>query len=133
MGILLRFNVGIRCWLLLMTIALYGQPVFSQTDYLDSLQGEAESLVLDEKTHFNDTSQSSAPGVVNEDDGGEINPFKAGLSQQDFESLLKTNYLGSYLFYNRLSAAKKAAVYQFYLDNPDAAGIRSRILAISKE
>jgi hypothetical protein len=52
---------------------------------------------------------------------------------EQFEATLKTNYIGSFLFYNRLTDAQKKEVYSFYQSNPDPEKIREKILQVSKK
>ena len=66
------------------------------------------------------------------DRAGGIEELSAGLPKTDFEDLLEHNYMGSYLFYKRLTAEQQQVVYEFYLQNPDPKEIRLHILRVKK-
>ncbi len=107
----------------------------SNSDYLQSLEGEASELDLDNKTKNANQSSNAASSVSKEwsGQGGAIFKLTPGLSFDQFEVVLKNNYIGSFLFYKRLSNSQKDRVFKFYQDNPDPSKIREKILQVSKE
>jgi hypothetical protein len=103
----------------------------SNADYLKSLQGEAENVTLDKKTELETTRSKisasvSGPGQIS-------NSLVSGLTVEQFEKVLQKNYMGSYLFYKRLSDSQRAEVYSFYQGNPDPDSVRDKILKVSKK
>ena len=109
----------------------------SSSNYLETLQDEAEGLVLDKQTE-SEAQPTGTPPVGNpltdatKDQAGAIKAFTSGLSVEQFENLLKHNYIGSYLFYKRLGQVQKDEVYEFYQQNPDPDQVRQKILQIKK-
>ena len=120
-------------------LGLFSKITIAQvsTDYLESLEGEASALTLDKKTKTTPQNLSSDQGLdlkqqwVNK--GGAIVELKPGLTIEQFEIVLKNNYIGSYLFYKRLENDQKDEVFVFYQDNPDPKSIREKILQVSKK
>jgi hypothetical protein len=103
----------------------------SNADYLKSLQGEAESITLDKATESN-TARSKISETVA--DPGEVpSSLISGLSVEQFEKVLQKNYIGSYLFYKRLSNSQKGEIYSFYQGNPDPDAVRDEILKVRKK
>jgi hypothetical protein len=109
----------------------------SNSDYLESLEGEASGLTLDEETKTVQQSNYSAPKSSFDEqwngEAGAIQELTPGLSIEQFEVVLKNNYIGSYLFYKRLDNSQKDQVFLLYQDNPDPKKIRELILQVSKK
>jgi len=110
----------------------------SDADYLKSLQGEARSVEVDQQTAqpASASTQNTTHLFSNASDdkrGGGLVDLTAGLSVEQFERVLKSNYIGSYLFYSRLQDKQKASVFKYYQANPDAALVRKKILQVSKQ
>lgn len=99
-------------------------------EYLKSLQGEAETVTLDEQTQVR-PNDSVISGVSSE--GGGAGELVDGLSIEQFESVLQKNYIGSYLFYKRLSDNQKKEVFTSYQENPSPDSVRNIILKVSKQ
>lgn len=109
----------------------------SSPSYLESLQNEAAGLSLDKSTET--AVKPTSPRTIGNpltaaqgDHAGAIEEFASGLSVEQFEQLLKHNYMGSYLFYKRLGQLHKDEVYRFYQQNPDPDQVRQKILQIKK-
>jgi hypothetical protein len=103
----------------------------SNADYLKSLQGEAESITLDKATESNTARSKISEPVA---DPGEVpSSLISGLSVEQFEKVLQKNYIGSYLFYKRLSNSQKGEIYSFYQGNPDPDAVRDEILKVRKK
>ena len=105
--------------------------------YLETLQDEASGLTLDKSTEseVKPVSPPTSGNPLTANPGGQsgaIEEFAAGLSMQQFEELLKHNYIGSYLFYKRLGQPHKDEVYRYYQQNPDPNQVRQKILQIKK-
>ncbi len=127
-------------WIEVLFLLLLSTNIFAQanSDYLELLDGEASELKLDNKT--TNSQKKSSPksiklfgqgkGAVQ---GGDITVLFPGLSHQQFEVVLKNNYIGSYLFYKRLSESMREEVYGFYQNNPDPTKVRAKILQVSKK
>ncbi len=126
-------------WIVVLFLLLLSNSVYSQenADYLKLLEGEASDLNLDDQTK---DGQKKTPSRdiklfsqgLNDSKGGGITELFPGLSQQHFELVLKDNYIGSYLFYKRLSQPKKEEVYRYYQSNSDPAMIRKKIIQVGK-
>ncbi len=124
-------------FLFLFTTNAYSQ---ANSDYLKSLEGEASELSLDNETREDQQKDSLSKRVKtfgldlkDQKGGAALSEFVPGLSLQQFELVLKNNYMGSYLFYKRLSADNKEQVYGFYENNPDLQKVRDKILQINKK
>jgi len=126
-------GIGVFFLLLLMNNA-YSQV---NSDYLKSLDSEASGLSLDSETKGSPKERLSKTIKLfsegGEAQGGAISDLFPGLSQQQFEMVLKNNYIGSFLFYKRLSKEKKEEVYGFYQNNPDPVKVREKILQVNKK
>ncbi len=101
-------------------------------EYLKSLQGEAETVTLDEQTQLHSQAAGNVPGV-SPLEGGEADSLVSGLTIEQFENVLKKNYIGSYLFYKRLSDNQKKEVFTSYQENPSPDSVRNIILKVSKQ
>ena len=109
-------------------------------DYLKTLEGEASGLDLDQKTKNNSKASGQQPSAesigvkdLGENQGGARTDLVPGLSLDQFEQILKRNYIGSFLFYKRMDDAQKQEVFTFYQENPDPQKVRDKILQISKK
>lgn len=101
---------------------------------LDALENEASNLQLDDKTkNKNKKLTSTNIKSISHVKGGAITDLTSGLSVELFEKILKENYIGSYLFYKRLSQSKKDEVFEFYQKNPDSVKVRKKILQVNKK
>ena len=115
--------------------SLYAQ---SDSDYLKSLEGEVSTLSLDNQTKNSvrkppkKTLRTFSEGL-GRIKGGAISELIPGLTIDQFERVLKNNYIGSYLFYKRLNSSKKDQVYSFYQKSPDPNEVRKKILQVSKK
>ncbi len=126
-------------WIKVLFLLLLSNSVYSQesSDYLKLLEGEASGLNLDSQTKNSQKKSPSnsiklfSPGE-SDSQGGGITELFPGLSQKQFELVLKNNYIGSYLFYKRLSELKREEVYQYYQTGPDPSMIRKKIIQVGK-
>ena len=126
--------------MLLFLLSLFAGSLWSQSEseYLNSLKGEASNLTLDLEarptaqlsTQDRDTELS---GNTSGSNAGAIKELIPGLTVEQFEQILKNNYMGSYLFYSRLDDEDKMQVYGFYLNNPDSKKLREKILQLNKK
>lgn len=121
-------------------LCLLPLPLLAQqkdADYLQSVAGEAAVETVDQKTVQQATSEASHTRLFknggDDERGGALVDLTAGLTLEQFVSVLKNNYIGSYLFYSRLKDSQKAQVYSYYQSNPDAALVRKKILQLSKQ
>lgn len=143
---LLSFNLVTQmrkgCWLCFFfsLLSLFAGSVLSQTnsEYLNAITGEATNLTLDQEARpsaQSSTPEGSADKQQNTSDNtaGAIKEFVPGLNVEQFEKLLKNNYMGSYLFYRSLEDDDKKEAYIFYLDNPDSVSLREKILQLRKK
>jgi len=103
----------------------------TDADYLKSLEGEAESVALDAQTEFKTTASKKSTSAAGSK--GVPSSLVSGLAIEQFERVLQQNYIGSYLFYKRLSSSQKDEVYASYQGNPDPDSVRDKILKMSKK
>ena len=126
------------CVLVLLWLFTGDSLAQSNGNYLESLKDEAASLNLDrsaqsvEKPPVSGLSTLTEQRNADAEHAGAIREFESGLTVQQFETLLKHNYIGSYLFYKRLNDAEKAEVYRYYQQNPNPKQVREKILELSK-
>lgn len=132
---------GSQLSFVLFLCSVYAGATWSQTDdaYLKSITGEASELTLDSETKVS-SKKSEIEKEVTFSSGDQGSPqagarqeLVSGLSLSEFEILLKENYMGSYLFYNRLDERWKQEVFSYYLENPDPAKLREKILQLNKK
>lgn len=123
----------------LVSVLISSRPAFAQAgSYLDTLEAEATGLSLDNQTKSQQqsTQPASTATTLNEglnvEQGGAISDLVPGLTQSLFEQILEKNYIGSFLFYKRLSENQKQQVYDFYQINPDPDKVREKILQVSR-
>lgn len=128
-------KIRVFLWIKFLFFLLFINNVHAQanSDYLSSLEDEASGLSLDSQTKNIQKKSSLIGSGLEGQQGGEISDLLPGLSIEKFELLLKSNYIGSYLFYKRLSMDKKEEVYGFYQSNPDPQKVREKILQLSKK
>lgn len=106
-------------------LMLFSSNVFAEDDYLKMLESEAEDLELDQSGQINDTKRDA---VVNKDNitkadwtwDGELegNILPAGLAQNEFASLLKQQFYGTFVFYRKLNSNDQKTVYYHYSKSP---------------
>ena len=70
------------------------------------------------------------PGVTVSRKQSLASDLTSGLSHQDFENELKNGFLGSYLFYKKLNATDKGAVYSYYQEGHTIDDIREKIKSL---
>ncbi|WP_303901725.1 hypothetical protein [Thiohalomonas denitrificans] len=92
----------------------------ADTGYLDALKAEAES-----------DNPTVAPTFQAQDDDGRPPPRTD--DQPQMESWLKANYIGSYVFYKKLSEPKRRAVYRVYRSGAEITKIREKINELLKQ
>ena len=137
------FDVRLAEWLAMIfsALCLASMPVIAQqkdADYLKSVAGAAAGVTVDQQTteqasgEASNTTHLFKNGRDNERGGARVD-LTAGLTLEQFVTVLKNNYIGSYLFYSRLKDKQKAQVYSYYQSNPDEALVRKKILQLSKQ
>lgn len=103
------------------TLIFSFQASAADDEYLKMLEGEAEDLELDQSGQLNDvkTESNSSQEVITKKDwkwegklDGDVLP--PGLAQDEFASLLKDNYYGSFVFYRKLNSNDQKTVYYHY-------------------
>lgn len=110
----------------------------SNSEYLESITGEAKGLKLDlganpaEGAAANAQNSFATPNDPGKQQAGAIEELAPGLEQDKFEELLMNNYMGSYLFYKRLDDSEKKEAYGYYLQNPDPGKLREKIMQLKK-
>jgi len=127
--------------LMLIIPLLFVASVQGQSDagYLKTIEGEASGLTVDQETARQQSTKAEQnptrlfKNEFEDNLGGARIDLTPGLSIEQFERVLKNNYIGSYLFYKRLSDKKKAQVFRFYQSTPDPSEVRKKILQVSKQ
>jgi len=99
--------------------------VLAEDDYLKMLESEASDLELDQSGQINESEQDE---VTNNDDvtkanwtwDGELegNILPTGLAQNEFASLLKQQFYGTFVFYRKLNSNDRKTVYYHYSKSP---------------
>jgi len=106
-------SVSGRLALVLFALLWAAPSLAAESDYLRALEQEAAGEPVVESPATN----VSAPSFFDMPVGDvELDP---GLSKEEFEARLKSDFYGSYVFYSRLSAAARARVYADYQNSPD--------------
>lgn len=103
---------------LMLALALgWASPSWAADAYLDSLEAEASDLKVDS------ASEPNATPVLDD-------AIPDDLDQGGFETLLRSRYIGSFMFYNKLNATDKSAVYEEYMSSKDIEVIRKKIISL---
>lgn len=133
-----RGRVALLFVLLLVSAGRFDHALAQSTgnSYLEALEGEASGLALDDKTRVKAPPSSRVPltsDVQSDNSVGNVGDLVPGLSIDQFEAVLKRNYIGSYLFFSRLSDASKQDVFSAYQANPSPDAVRANILKANKK
>ncbi len=92
----------------------------SDDDYLKMLESEAEDVKLDQSGQIKDKQQVSeeGSGITKTDWSweGEIegDVLPPGLAQDEFATLLKQHFYGTFVFYRKLNSVDQNTVYYHY-------------------
>ncbi len=92
----------------------------SEDDYLKMLESEAEDVTLDQSGQLKDTQQISDDdsGITKTDWNWEGNlegdVLPQGLAQNEFATLLKQHFYGTFVFYRKLNSVDQNTVYYHY-------------------
>jgi hypothetical protein len=116
------------------------KAVASDDEYLKMLEGEAEDVKLDQSGQLKDTAQidNSSSGITKTNwkwegdlEGDTIPP---GLAQDEFATLLKQNFYGTFAFYRKLNSVDQQTVFYHYSQTSPANldAIRQDILNLLK-
>ncbi len=96
-------------------------------EYLKMLEGEAEDLKLDQSGQLKDKEQinKDSRDVITktnwEWEGDlEADGLPSGLAQNEFASLLKQRFYGTFAFYRKLNSVDQQTVYYHYSKEPSA-------------
>jgi hypothetical protein len=110
------------------------QNAYSQANssYIETLEGEASGMKLDAQTRVQPQKEATLNENFGKIEGGAISDLSQGFTHEQFEDILKNNYIGSYLFYKRLNEEQKAEVFSYYQSNPDPQKVRQKILQVNK-
>lgn len=88
-------------------------PVQSGDPYLDMLEEEAQVLELMKSAEKLDaTAQTGAPDITGDNAARAM--LGAGMTSEQFDEVLKTRFVGTYMLYAKLSPEQKEAVYARY-------------------
>lgn len=119
-----RFFFNILCIAAL--LCSYG-AVASDDEYLKMLEGEAEDAHLDKSGQLKEKEQinTSASGITKTNwkwEGDMVGDnLPLGLAQDEFATLLKQNFYGTFVFYRKLNSIDQQTVYYHYSKTSPAA------------
>jgi len=110
------------------------QIAYSQVNssYIETIEGEASGMKLDAQTRVQPQKEATLNENFGKIEGGAISDLSQGFTLEQFEDILKNNYIGSYLFYKRLNDEQKLEVFSYYQSNPDPQKVRLKILQVTK-
>jgi NAD(P)-dependent dehydrogenase (short-subunit alcohol dehydrogenase family) len=117
-------------------LAMFATPGNAEDDaYLKALANEAADLAVDPETRRANQDLAPSATAPKEGDGlewsaerqGLGNQLPAGLDRQAFEEVLQVNFIGTYVFYQRLAEPSKAAVFKVYHESGDVVTVRNKI------
>ena len=99
----------------------------SADDYLDMLEAEAEDVELDQSSQLKDKEQinkGSTDGITKTNwtwEGDMVgDSLPPGLAQDEFATLLKHNFYGTFVFYRKLNTVDQRTVYYHYTKSSPA-------------
>ena len=113
----------------------------SNDDYLNMLESEADDVKLDQSGQLKDKEQvseeNSVATIKNWNWEGDIDSdaLPPGLAQDEFATLLKQNFYGTFVFYRKLNSVDQNTIYYHYKKSSPAAlePIRQDILSHLKK
>lgn len=131
----------VLCVLYISALLLSFKAVATDDDYLKMLEGEAEDVQLDQSGQLKRTEEvtDSSSDLTNAtwkwEGDLEGNTLPKGLAQGEFDSLLKQNFYGTYVFFRKLNSVDQQTVYYHYSKAPqaDLDSIRQEILNLLKK
>lgn len=115
-------------------------PVSATDDaYLKMLEGEAESLELDQKGQLQSHKAKVPASKKGKDSFGwnatiDGENLPKGLPRKEFETVLQDNFYGTFLFFSKLNSADKQTVYYRYnkAESTNLENVRKNILDLLK-
>lgn len=121
------FLRSFRSVALILCVALFHHVHAASSDaYIDALNAEIQAPAAE-----SEAESKPAFGVATKKKlVTELTPDQP---KKNFESELKNNFFGSYLFYNKLDNTGKEAVYKYYLQNNSITDIRNKITELLKK
>lgn len=111
--------------LLCLMVSLWGGPVVGEAASVDEYLREVE-----------EDAKRIATNPVTSEDGSITNSFGTaerlplGLEQEDFEKILREQFMGTYIFYQRLNAQNKQAIFEMYKKDNRASTVRTQTLKL---
>lgn len=116
-----RYRLHVPLSSLSLVLALCGTvPVHAADKYLDSIEAEASDLTVDSAVTLGET------GTTEQDS----NALPNDLDRSGFEELLRSRFIGSFMFYNKLDDGDKTAVFQEYTQSKDIERVRKKIIGL---
>lgn len=104
----------------LLIVPSYGRAA-STEDYLREVESDAKRLATSQVPTEN-------AGILNTLSSVERLPL--GLRQGDFETTLREQFVGTYLFYQRLNAQNKRKVFEIYNKDNRVSSVRTQTLKL---
>ncbi len=126
----------------LVLVAFMVAPVTNASDdaYLKMLEGEAETLELDQTGQLHDdvaqaaVRKSHTEKAFGWDSAIDADSFPVAMQYDEFETMLQDNFYGTYMFYKKLNSADRQTVYYRYTKAEVASleNVRKNILDLLK-
>ncbi len=123
-------------------LVLLSSAVFADDDYLKMLESEASDLELDQSGQINKPKidkNSDQDGITKQGWKweGELDgdTLPTGLERDEFATLLKQQFYGTFVFYRKLNSNDQKTVYYHYSKSPepDLDVVRKDILDLLKQ
>jgi hypothetical protein len=107
--------------MLFISILLFSLQAVAGDDYMQLLEAEAEELELDQSSQIqkNKPVETGSTASIKKTDwkwDGDLENtvLPSGLTQDEFASLLKQHFYGTFVFYRKLTSIDKQTVYYHY-------------------
>ncbi len=108
-----------------------GSAAFAQDDdYLSAIEAEAESLDSGAAAAAPESTSPAPATSRSAVIGGGAEKLPEGLDFEHFEEILRAKYLGSYMFYSKLSDAGRRAAFDAYRESNDVSRLRRSIIRL---
>lgn len=104
----------------LLIIPSYGRAATAD-DHLREVESDAKRLATSPVT----TEDTSILNTL-----GSAERLPLGLQQGDFETTLRDQFMGTYLFYQRLNATSKRKVFEIYQKDNRVSSVRAQTLKL---
>ncbi|WP_127475066.1 hypothetical protein [Sulfurivermis fontis] len=133
----MRMIAARQLLVLLAGIAMVANAHGADDAYLKALQAETQAITSGEAAGAAAQPPAAAadskPQAWSASGQGLAEELPVNLSQEQFEAALKSSYFGTFVFYNKLTDADKAKVYEEYKANAQISHIRDTTTNLLKK